>query len=247
MQRVRVQALGVLRLVNRKLALEPSPCRPNYIHLRSLAAQIRVEASRRFRDQTELSIADVGCGTRPYEELFAPFVSEYVGIDHREGPGVDVVASAEDLPFEAARFDGVVSTQMLEHAEDPAAVVNELSRVLKPGGQAFVSTHGVMVYHPNPDDYWRWTHAGLERLFRLNGDWSSVDVYPNGGTGSALAYLTGHVANLTAGVLGGARAVKPLVFAINVLGWNLDRIDRRMLSGRPPHLAPSYLVVATRE
>ena len=28
------------------------------------------------------------------------------------------------------------------------------------------STHGVMLYHPNPQDLWRWTHTGLERLFR---------------------------------------------------------------------------------
>ena len=51
------------------------------------------------------------------------------------------------------------------------------------------STHGVQVYHPSPDDYWRWTHAGLERLFRENGDWRSVTVTPGAGTTACLAML----------------------------------------------------------
>jgi hypothetical protein len=32
-----------------------------------------------------------------------------------------------------------------------------------------LSTHGIFVYHPDPDDYWRWTPAGLERQVRAAG------------------------------------------------------------------------------
>ncbi|RPH55393.1 MAG: methyltransferase domain-containing protein, partial [Acidobacteria bacterium] len=65
----------------------------------------------------------------------------------------------------------VVVEFLLEHVEDPARAVRELHRVTSPGGRVLASTHGVQVYHPSPTDYWRWTHAGLERLFRQNADW----------------------------------------------------------------------------
>ena len=53
------------------------------------------------------------------------------------------------------------------------------------------STHGVQVYHPSPQDYWRWTYAGLERLFVENADWESVEVSPGAGTATCLAMLLG--------------------------------------------------------
>ena len=51
------------------------------------------------------------------------------------------------------------------------------------------STHGVQAYHPNPDDFWRWTHAGLQRLFEQNGEWRSVTVKPGSGTASCVAMV----------------------------------------------------------
>ena len=32
------------------------------------------------------------------------------------------------------------------------------------GGRLLLSTHGVFFYHPDPEDYWRWTCAGLRRI-----------------------------------------------------------------------------------
>jgi SAM-dependent methyltransferase len=45
----------------------------------------------------------------------------------------------------------------------------EAYRVLRPGGRMLLSTHGVFVYHPDPDDYWRWTCAGLRRAVEQTG------------------------------------------------------------------------------
>ena len=47
------------------------------------------------------------------------------------------------------------------------------------------------VYHPSPQDYWRWTHAGLARLFEEQADWESVRVSPGAGTATTLAMLLG--------------------------------------------------------
>jgi SAM-dependent methyltransferase len=63
----------------------------------------------------------------------------------------------------------VLSTQVLEHAIDPARYLSECCRLLKPGGSLVLSTHGIMYYHPDPEDYWRWTSAGLAKLVEDGG------------------------------------------------------------------------------
>jgi SAM-dependent methyltransferase len=47
------------------------------------------------------------------------------------------VGLAEDLPFPDGTFDTVVSFDVLEHCDDPRAAVNEIARVLRPGGQTW--------------------------------------------------------------------------------------------------------------
>ena len=227
--------------------LHPTPSAANYLHLRALRAQIDAARRRHLSGRTRLRMLDLGCGDRPYEPLFRGHVETYIGVDYRAGPGVDVVAQAESLPFPDATFDCVICSQVLEHADDPAAVIRETSRVLRPCGVAFVSTHGVVNYHPNPDDFWRWTHTGLNRLLELNGHWSTVEVIPNGGTASALAYLGGRQAEVFAAKAGIAPLIRPAMLSLNITAWNLDRLYRRRYPRRPPDLSPSYLAIAVRQ
>ncbi len=48
-------------------------------------------------------------------------------------------AAGESLPYAAASFDLVCSWDVLEHVQDPQAVLREVARVLRPGGAALVS------------------------------------------------------------------------------------------------------------
>lgn len=57
-----------------------------------------------------------------------------------------VEASAETLPFEDATFDGVVSSMLLGMAPDQKGALLEMRRVLKPGGQVALATHGIDHY-----------------------------------------------------------------------------------------------------
>jgi SAM-dependent methyltransferase len=49
------------------------------------------------------------------------------------------VGFAERLPFDSDRFDGVLSYDVLEHVQDPAAAFTEVARVLRPGGMAWLA------------------------------------------------------------------------------------------------------------
>jgi ubiquinone/menaquinone biosynthesis C-methylase UbiE len=52
------------------------------------------------------------------------------------------VADVMALPFADASFDVVLAMHMLYHAPDPEAAVTEITRVLRPGGMAVVTTNG---------------------------------------------------------------------------------------------------------
>jgi SAM-dependent methyltransferase len=132
----------------------------------------------------------------------------------------------------------------VEHCDDPAQAVRELRRAVSSGGRVLASTHGVQVYHPSPNDLWRWTHAGLERLFRENGDWAELEVRPGAGTTACLGMLLTHTIELLAGRAHLRSAVRPLVWGVNRAA---EAIDDRVESLREPipgTIFANYHVVA---
>lgn len=115
------------------------------------------------------TVLDFGCADVPYRSFFADDV-DYLAADL---PGNDaatvLIADDGTVPVPDAGVDAVLSTQVLEHVGDPAVYLDECARVLRPGGRMLLSTHGLMVYHPDPVDYWRWTCAGLRRQVEAAG------------------------------------------------------------------------------
>jgi SAM-dependent methyltransferase len=206
---------------------------------RWLAEEARLAGGREPRPR----VLDVGCGVRPYEHLFTPHVSEYVGVDVAN-PAADLEGSVEEVPVPDGSFDLVLCTQTLEHALDPARAVHELRRVVAPGGRVLASTHGVQVYHPNPVDLWRWTHAGLERLFRENGAWSSLTVSPGAGTGACLGMLIAHYADLLAKRAHIRPLGLPFVVAANLSGRGLDAMLPGLRQPQPGTIFANFHVVA---
>ena len=187
-------------------------------------------------------VLDVGCGPKPYYPFFAERASEYVGVDVVAHPAADLVGRVEELPVEDGAFDVVLCTQVLEHCDDPPQAVRELRRVTAPGGRVLASTHGVQVYHPSPQDYWRWTSPGLERLFSQGADWESVEVTAGAGTAACLAMLLGIYTEI---------ALRRSVLARGPV-WLLNRtaaaLDTRFMSLREPRpgsLTANFHVVAT--
>jgi len=177
-----------------------------------------------------LRILDVGCGVKPYYPFFAGAES-YVGVDVVENPAADVIGPVEALPVEDGSFDVVLCNQVLEHCDDPAQAVRELRRVTASGGRVLASTHGVQVYHPSPNDLWRWTHTGLEKLFRDNGEWATLEVRPGAGTTACIGMLLTHYIDLLAARARLRAAGRPLVAAVNAAA---EAVDERVASLREP-------------
>lgn len=171
----------------RKSNLKPSIFQHDYLQFHGLSTDIALGFSqiRKTIKKKKIDIVDVGCGEKPYMPLFARYVNKYVGVDI-DPRRADVVAKGEQLPFENNSFDLALCFQTLEHCNDPQKVVGEINRVLVHGGFAMVSTHGSWIYHPNPNDYYRWTDEGLEKLF---SEFSEVNVKANLGFAGSIIQL----------------------------------------------------------
>lgn len=137
----------------------------DYLGLVTGRRLIEATLARELPPRAEARVLDIGCGSAPWKPLLAPYAREYVGIDLKPGPAVDVVAPAEALPFPDGHADVVFSISVLEHVRGQREAVSEIRRVLKPGGVAIVGVPFIWPIHGSPHDYWRWTPHGLEQVF----------------------------------------------------------------------------------
>lgn len=118
------------------------------------------------------SLLDVGCGTKPYRDLFR--VERYVGLDidsedtKRRGMA-DVLYDGSTFPVSDCEFDSILCNQVLEHVFDPDRFVAELFRSLRPGGQLLLTVPFVWDEHEQPFDYARYSSFGLAALLQRHG------------------------------------------------------------------------------
>jgi len=210
----------------------------------ALAGWLAAEAKAAAERDGRYRILDVGCGPKPYYPFFAELAEEYVGVDVVENPAADLLGPVEALPVEDGAFDIVLCTQVLEHCDDPAQAIRELRRVTAPGGRVLASTHGVQVYHPSPEDLWRWTHVGLRRLFEREAQWAAVSVTPAGGTAGCLAMLLGTYLEIAGRRAHAAAAARPPVWLLNTAGRALDRRVRMLHDAVPGSLIANFHVAA---
>jgi SAM-dependent methyltransferase len=161
-------------------------------------------------------VVNVGCGVVRRFEAACP--GRFLATDLRVLPNVDFSSDASALPLADGSVDLVLSLELVEHVPEPAAVLAEIARVLKPGGTVILSVPSTVPRHDD-NDYWRFTAQGLGRLGSAHFEDGDVTVF--GGTFEALGYLAEYYAALTFHVLHlngrRARQVFPTV------GYWLDR------------------------
>jgi uncharacterized protein YbaR (Trm112 family) len=115
--------------------------------------------------------------------LFALPQIEFVETDVAFGPRTALICDGHDLPFAENSFDGVLIQSTLEHVLDPYRCVEEIHRVLKPGGAVYAETPFMQQVHMGRYDFTRFTHLGHRRLFRK---FTEVDSGSLAGPGTVL-------------------------------------------------------------
>ena len=128
-----------------------------------------------------LKVLDVGGRIQPYRDLLRGRLVSYVAIDPQYDGLVDVVAFGEALPIATHSIDLALCTQVLTYANDPEALVDEIFRVLRPGGVLLLTVPAFFPRHH--DERWRFLPEGIQLLL---ADWSDVEVVPEGHSISGL-------------------------------------------------------------
>jgi len=111
-------------------------------------------------------ILDVGCGFKPWLEMFDKKKVEYIGVDFNKSISlVDFVASSDKLPFADGEFDALIYSEVLEHVSDLQKTLNEMRRVAKNNALVFISSPFVFPEHGIPYDFQRLTQYFYRKTF----------------------------------------------------------------------------------
>lgn len=172
-------------------------------------------------------------------ELFAG--KPYVGCDMRKGPGVDRIEDLAELTLPDGAARTIICVDTLEHVFEARRAVDEMIRVLAPGGILLVSAPMDFRLHDYPSDYWRLTPSCVDRLFAplagtIIGS-QGVESFPHTvfGIGCKDPVRPELVEGLTAFVDGFERRVREQAVAVGwqkrfkdaVTGWLRSKGERR--------------------
>lgn len=194
------------------------------------------------------TLLDFGCGEKPYKSLFTK-VTKYIGLDF-ENPGhshknenIDVFYNGENIPFDDGYFDSALCSEVFEHLFNLELSLDELCRVLKPGGTLLVTCPFVWEEHELPHDYARYTTLALTHLFEKHG-FQVVEYQKKGNFIQTIAQLkilnfTRTLARRINKVPGGHYLSKFCVTAINL--WAVTK-SKIMINDQSIYLSNVFLV-----
>lgn len=186
---------------------------------------------------------DLGAQNGPYAAHFP----RRVAVDLQPSTGIEVRADAHALPFRDGSFEVVLCTEVLEHLVEPQRAIDDMFRVLQPGGRLLLTTRFLFPIHDAPHDYFRFTKYGLRHLLRR---FEEVEVAEETDSVGALAVLVQRLGmqaetlgstTLRAVWLVAARLVRRLSFLITA-----EYGDSRRLGRETGIMTSGYHVVCRR-
>jgi SAM-dependent methyltransferase len=130
-------------------------------------------------------LLDVGAGNCQYKQDFAGrcrYISQDVGgKDHCfTYDQIDIRSEIYNIPLPGESVDIILCTQVLEHLKYPVKALQEMHRLLKPGGRLYLTVPFAAEEHMLPYDYFRYTRYALDFLMQEQG-FLPPEISPQGG------------------------------------------------------------------
>jgi SAM-dependent methyltransferase len=137
--------------------------------------------------------------------------------DYEVAPNVPVVDVQDLGAYPEQHYDVVVLDEILEHVERPWVAVDQIHRILRPGGCLLTSSPFMIAEHKVPMDYWRFTKDGLRVLLR---SFSDVEVHSWGNPQSVTYIMNGMMVTSQQAIQDGAFDLTDVEkFAISVWAY----------------------------
>jgi hypothetical protein len=126
--------------MNNDERLNPSIFHTRYVPLTHLRDATLAKIRELTTTKKNLLLVDFGCGNMPYRPVIEPMVGKYLGVDLEMNPKAEYHINFDSKTTLPDNYaDIILSNQVLEHVD------------------------------PTPNDYWRWTSAGLRRTIEAEG------------------------------------------------------------------------------
>src|SRR5215470_1835619 len=216
--------------------LDPSITNPSWLVLRK-----RRQIFQRWIENlpaSGLAVLDVGGRLQPYRPLLGTRVASYISVDLRPTPLVNIIANGQSLPLRDNSFDLVICTQVLQYANDPPALLQEIYRVIRPGGRLFLSVPSAQIVDSG-EECWRFLPHALRQMLP---NFHHVEIVPEGGSVAGLFRTMNSCFNIfvryPALRIVYQRTISPL---LNIIGAALDRI-----AGSNQQFTANYSVLAQK-
>lgn len=147
-------------------------------------------AKQAARLAPESCVLDIGAGSCPYRALFSHCdyrTQDFKGLQGdqlRSGAygGIDYVCDATSIPVDAATFDAVICTEMIEHVPHPVQVIEEFSRILKPGGVLLLTAPLGSGIHQEPYHFYGGFTPYWYKKFLQDAGFEHIQIEANGGS-----------------------------------------------------------------
>jgi 2-polyprenyl-3-methyl-5-hydroxy-6-metoxy-1,4-benzoquinol methylase len=127
-------------------------------------------------DDTKKCFLDLGCGDQHLRQPVQDRGMIYFGLDIN-----DINFEFDKLPYENDSIDIIASLAVIEHIANPDNFLNEIFRVMKPGGIVYISTpnwfYSYKLFYNDPTHVKPYNPLTLERILLMYG-FKNIETYP---------------------------------------------------------------------
>ena len=125
--------------------------------------------------KTYNNVLDIGSKDYGNTQSFRDLIqyNSYVGVDMEAGKNVDHVIDLTKTiePLKENIYDLIICCSVLEHVEYPWIFADNVSKLSSQNGLLYMAVPFVWKFHGYPNDYYRYTHNGIKKLFK-NYKWN---------------------------------------------------------------------------
>ena len=134
-------------------------------------------------------VLDIGAGGCPHREKFNHckyFTQDFtqlsdLQIQNQEGYGkIDFVSDILEIPVPDKSYDAILCTEVIEHIPDPISAIQEMSRILKPGGVLLITAPLQSGLHQEPYHFYGGYTKYWYKKFLLENNFEDLNIESNG-------------------------------------------------------------------